>query len=549
MRAALYARYSSDRQNPLSVADQLALLRRHAAARGWTVVATYSDEAISGFSAANRPGVQALQAAAEQGAFDLVLVEDPDRLARNDADGNGFYNLLTYLGITLATPASDRVTKVESSVRNLLAQLTLENISGKTSRGMRANAERGLATGSRLYGYRSQPGGEVAIVPEEAEVVRRIFGDFIMGFTPRQIAERLNRERVPGPRGGWWTTNTIQGSRSRANGILHTELYAGVKVWNRLEVRKDPRTGRRLSVVRPESEWQRTPVPHLAIVDPKDWQAVRARKDREARSQRWDLANRHRAGVFSGLLKCAACGSTYTAYSKTRLVCAGHREKGAAFCANARMVDRAPIEERILQVLKARLLTPEAVAHYVRTYHRLWAEKAGRQAADRAPLDRRIAELTRRIERTLDAVEEGHATPDLLARLKEREAEREQLRRQLASLEAAPGQPPVVTLHPAAAELYAGRIADLQGRLAAAHHPDAPAGDRRLRDLLRDMIERIEIAPGASKTEQARLTLTGDLARFLSPGDAAAMAPAVGGQVVAGGSYSLTPRLPFKVAC
>ena len=52
MRAALYARYSSERQNERSIEDQLAVCRRHAEGRGWSVVATFSDAAISGAATA-----------------------------------------------------------------------------------------------------------------------------------------------------------------------------------------------------------------------------------------------------------------------------------------------------------------------------------------------------------------------------------------------------------------------------------------------------------------------------------------------------------------
>ncbi|NBU29217.1 MAG: recombinase family protein, partial [Caulobacteraceae bacterium] len=121
MRVALYARYSSDRQNERSIADQIEAGRRHAAAKGWTIVATFSDAAISGFAMANRPGVNQMLAQAEAGAFDLVLVEDEDRLARNDEHNAFIFNLLTYHRVGLATLTSDRVSKAQSGLKGLLA--------------------------------------------------------------------------------------------------------------------------------------------------------------------------------------------------------------------------------------------------------------------------------------------------------------------------------------------------------------------------------------------------------------------------------------------
>jgi site-specific DNA recombinase len=53
-----------------------------------------------------------------------------------------------------------------------------------------------------------------------------------------------------------------------------------VKVWNRMDVRKHRRSGKRLPRMKPESEWKRTPVAHLQIAPNDLWAAVRARKDR-----------------------------------------------------------------------------------------------------------------------------------------------------------------------------------------------------------------------------------------------------------------------------
>ena len=59
MKAALYARYSSDNQRDASIEDQLRLCRQHADKQGWTIVDSYTDRAISGASLM-RPGIQEL---------------------------------------------------------------------------------------------------------------------------------------------------------------------------------------------------------------------------------------------------------------------------------------------------------------------------------------------------------------------------------------------------------------------------------------------------------------------------------------------------------
>lgn len=82
LRAAIYARYSSDMQSAASIPDQVRLCRRLAADRGWTVVEVFTDEALSGASLL-RPGYQQMQQAATAGLFDVLVAEALDRLSRD----------------------------------------------------------------------------------------------------------------------------------------------------------------------------------------------------------------------------------------------------------------------------------------------------------------------------------------------------------------------------------------------------------------------------------------------------------------------------------
>jgi len=79
MRAAIYARYSTDLQSASSIEDQVRLCTARSAAEGWTVVGTYTDHALSGANHL-RPGYQQLLADARAGAFDVVIAEALDRL-------------------------------------------------------------------------------------------------------------------------------------------------------------------------------------------------------------------------------------------------------------------------------------------------------------------------------------------------------------------------------------------------------------------------------------------------------------------------------------
>ena len=532
-RAALYARYSDDRQNPRSIADQLQVLAATAEARGWSVTASYMDAAISGQSMANRPGLLNAIAAAERGDYDILLVEDEDRLARDEEHQWHVYNRLGAAGVSISTMATVEVSRMQVAFKSFMAAEYIQVLSQKTKRGLASNAEKGLATGARLYGYRTAPGGLVEIVPEEADVVRRIFTLYAdQDMTPRAIADLLNREHIPASRGGPWTASTITGSAKRANGVLHSEIYVGVKVYGRVERKKDRQTGKRLSIARPASEHKRVDVPHLAIIDRQLWDRAQAQIDRRRLCDPSKLGTlRKRPGLLTGLLKCAKCGGSYTSLSKGRLVCVNYREKGATACANNRHVSRAMIEQRVLTGLRERLLSPEAVSAYVRAYHEAWRERASENENRRAPLARRLAELDRAIDRGSDALLAGHTPAAVIGpKLAELNRERAEIRQALNAVEA--DAPPPVQLHPRAAENYAARIADFQARLAQAGASNDPA-EREVVQAVRDLIVRIDIEPiNAEPRAPVKVTLHGDLARFVRP---TATSPQCGSVMVTGG--------------
>jgi hypothetical protein len=116
----------------------------------------------------------------------------------------------------------------------------------------------GLNAGGSAYGYVPVLGdkGKRVIVEAEAEIVRRIFDEYVAGRTPREIAHDLNHEGVLPPRGRSWNASTINGNMQRGTGIIQNELYTGRLVWNKVRMVKDPDTGKRLSRPNPKNDWQ-----------------------------------------------------------------------------------------------------------------------------------------------------------------------------------------------------------------------------------------------------------------------------------------------------
>lgn len=502
-RAAVYARFSSDRQNEKSCSDQIALCEAWAEREGMVVTASYEDAAVSGASTVNRFGLASLMRDARARRFDVVLCEALDRLSRDQADLAQIKKELAFLDIGIMTVQDGEIGAMHIGLKGLMGELYLADLAQKTRRGQSARVREGGVGGGRSYGYLpAAVAGELSIVEGEAVVIRRVFASYLAGRTGRQIAGELNAEGVPGPRGGKWNASTIVGSKSRQNGILQNRLYNGEIVWNRQRFIKDPASGKRVSRLNPESEWIIAAAPQLVIVDPASFAAVQAR--RAERGIPHPSHVRRPRHPFSGLVKCGCCGANYTITDRDRLGCAGHRERKD--CTNNRSVARTHVEERVLNALRANLDDPKMIAAFLKAYHEERALLASNRRRDETKLRRRLGELTRGIEQIVDRVIAGTVTPAIEARLPAMEAERDKLQADLDALDQ--GAEPV-TLHPSVANRYAKMVAELHTHLS-----DETAPPDELLDQVRALVTRVEIAPGPNTKGPVDISVYGPLAAF-----------------------------------
>ena len=466
MRAAIYARYSTELQNEKSIEDQVALCRGFAAKQQLQVVATFNDAARSGASEHGRDGLKRLMDAARERAFDVVVVEALDRLSRDMADLANIYKRLTFLGIEIRGVNDGTADSILVGLRGLVGQLQREDGAKKVRRGMAGVLRDGRHPGGRAYGYRAVPGkkGELAIVEGEAAIVRRIFAEYVAGGTPRNIAGDLNREGIAPPRGTRWNASTINGNSQRGAGILQNELYAGRIVWNKVRMVKDPDTGLRISRPNPKDQWQAIDAPHLAIVDRETWERVRALKAQKAVLP--SHAKRRPVHLLSGLLRCGSCGSGMSVYglkgSRRRIRCSTQYESGT--CPNRKTVYIDVIERTVLAGMREELQHPRLIEHYVRTYNAERRRLAATASTMRSKCERQLAAVRAERERTVDMVirgviEEG----DAKARLGRLKVEQRDLAAQLA----ATGEPPtIIALHPAALDRYLAAVDTLAATLA-----------------------------------------------------------------------------------
>lgn len=144
LRCAAYARYSSDLQSPRSIEDQLRICREYAQSRGFTFLEehVYVDEALSGVGA-DRPGLGRLLDAALSSArpFDIILLDDSSRLARNTKDALTFFERLNFAGIRLIAvsqgiDSDNEQAHVLVTVHGMVDSLYVKELAKKTHRGL-----------------------------------------------------------------------------------------------------------------------------------------------------------------------------------------------------------------------------------------------------------------------------------------------------------------------------------------------------------------------------------------------------------------------------
>lgn len=274
MRAAIYARYSTDLQSDASIEDQRRLCLRLIASHGWSEAETYADRGISGASHL-RPAYQRLLEDARNNQLDVVVAEGLDRLSRDQEHIAAFFKQMRFQGIPIVTVAEGEISELHIGLKGTMSSLFLKDLAQKTHRGLEGRVRKGKSAGGVTYGYEvvrtmqtdgSITTGERVINAEQAAVVCRIFEEFASGHSPRKIASALNADNIDGPRGKGWGMSTIYGNWRRGTGILNNELYVGQLIWNRQRFIKDPNTGKRQARMNPPEAWITEEVPDLRII-------------------------------------------------------------------------------------------------------------------------------------------------------------------------------------------------------------------------------------------------------------------------------------------
>lgn len=360
LRVTPYARVSTEHEEQESsynaqVEHFEQLLARHTE---WELVDIYADPGLSGKNV-KRKNFQRLMEDCENGKVDMIITKSVSRFARNTLDCVHCVRHLREKGIKVYFEKENLDTLQENRefVLTLLASLAEEE-SRSLSTNIRWSVKKRFQEGqlimntANFLGYQKDKENNLHIVPEEAVIVKRIYRQFLDGYSLQKIANELMNEKIPSPSGKEiWYVGTIQS-------ILKNEKYKGDCILQKTYLPDF------LSPRRVKNEGQATSYyvedHHPAIIAEETFEMVQQefKKRNELRAARQTGKGKYSGKyLFSGLIICGECGETYRRhqqYYKTKIyniwVCKRHENTGKNSCP-AKPIRETALEQGFVRAL------------------------------------------------------------------------------------------------------------------------------------------------------------------------------------------------------
>ncbi len=417
MNIVAYCRVSTEKEDQLnSLEVQKQFFEEYAEKNNHTLVKIYADEGISGTKTKNRTQFLRLMKDANLGSFDMVVVKDISRFARNTVDLLNSTRELKSLGIETTFLTANMTVLGQSefvlTVFGALAQEESANMSKRVKFGKKMNAQKGRVP-NIVYGYDKTKGDyfNLTINPFEAKIIRRIYDLYLhSGYGTNKIAQLLNSEGLRTKRNCQWTQKAILR-------ILTSPLYTG-KIINGKEEITDFLTSKREK--KDESDWQIVDKPELRIID--DASFVAAANILEKRMDSFNLgqgrqSNRH---LFSTLIKCDCCGSSFRRIERKSQntyvgwVCNNRNANGKDSCANATKIGendlKLALKEYFMEILANK---SNIVQNITKEFNRIYQSKEENSDYENE-LTERLAKASKTRTRYLEMFEDDLITRDEL---------------------------------------------------------------------------------------------------------------------------------------
>ena len=408
LRVAAYCRVSTKDEEQLTSyeAQQTYYTDMIMQNPNWTMAGIFADEGITGTSAAKRPEFLKLIRKCRQKKIDMVLVKSISRFARNTVDCLNYIRALKELGIAVVFK-KENINTMDSESEMLLtlmgafAQAESESMSANIKWGRRQAMREGKVTFQykHLYAYERGEDDKPRVIPEQAEVVRRMFDSFLMGNSIRMIKAELERDKIPAVSGGEsWSEATIRN-------ILKNEIYCGDVLLQKTYVsdcisKKSIKNTGQLPMYLIQNH-------HEGIVSRDKFNAVQAefarRNARRTPNKRYTSTGR---SCYSGKyalterLVCGGCGTLYRrcVWNKRGQKwavwrCASRVDYGSKYCKQSPTLYEKPLQRAILAVLNSVMSKKEALAGQITEAMRIELLSLPGGTMSMTDIDRRLAEL------------------------------------------------------------------------------------------------------------------------------------------------------------
>lgn len=425
VRAALYARVSTEEQRDGQTIDsQIEELQRFASEKGWQVIAIYKDEGWSG-GALERPELDRLRDDAPKGLFNVALINDVDRLARDVTHLGVIKRDLERQGVQVIfrkLPADKSPTyNLMVNILGSFAEFERELIADRTRRGKRYKVEvRKQFLGSiPPYGFRyvrknrvTGKDGYLEVHPEEAAVVRQMYAWVDEeGLSARKVLDRLNRMRAS-PRKGRRTW-----AKSSVLRILRSETYAGVWHYNKFEAcsplgkasgAKYKRSLKSSNRLRSRNDWLPLTLPDSLQIVPRDiWERVQVQLNLNIA---FSPRNEKHTYLLKGLVRCGGCHRVYVGQP-----CHGRfYYRCAARCSKLPTIQEGHLNHTVWAAVEEAVLNPSLIAEQVEKLNQTRESDATAAHTETAEIEKARLQIQDEETRLIEAYRLSILSPEQL---------------------------------------------------------------------------------------------------------------------------------------
>ena len=382
--------------------------------------------------------------ACKRGHIDLIITKSLSRFARNTVDCLETVRLLKANGIGVYFEKENINTLTESSeflitLFSGFAQAESESLSKNVAWGKAKSAEAGKVTFQykKMLGYRKGADGQPEIVPEEAEVIKRIYHRYLDGCTLGQIKRELDEDNVPTAQGvEFWSPAII-------HNILTNEKYIGDALLQKTYVTDC--ISKKVKKNQGERAMYYVENNHPAIISREMFDQVRNEMTRRSSKRKvLQKSGKTELGKYSGkyalteLLVCGECGSPYKRVTwarngKKRIVwrCVSRLDFGTQYCHNSPTLDESKLHSAILASMNEFAAIRQEVCPDVLAMAEEAKQALSQAGAKLLELKKHMETVSREQSDLLDRLLENMGDAELNAKMKALTDEKESLKAQI----------------------------------------------------------------------------------------------------------------------